>query len=83
VHVKQAIFPPALVSIYLDFVKRPQMADLFGVKLVTATIGRISQDCAGRSQRFADSVRGHGWCGADQTHYISVQSVTIPCYAAA
>ncbi len=35
------------------------MADLFGVKLVTATIGRISQDCAGRLQDFADAVRGH------------------------
>ena len=34
------------------------MADLFGVKLVTATIGRISQDCAGRLQGFADTVRG-------------------------
>ena len=35
------------------------MADLFGVKLVTATIARISQDCAQRFQGFADAVREH------------------------
>jgi transposase len=35
------------------------MADLFGVKLVTATIARISQDCAERFQGFADAVRDH------------------------
>ena len=35
------------------------MADLFGVKLVTATIARISQDCAHRFQGFADAVRDH------------------------
>jgi transposase len=33
------------------------MAHLFGVKLVTATIARISQDCAQRFQSFADAVR--------------------------
>jgi transposase len=33
------------------------MADLFGVPLVTATIARISQDCAARFQGFADAVR--------------------------
>jgi len=33
------------------------MADLFGVRLVTATIARISQDCAQRFQGFADAVR--------------------------
>jgi transposase len=33
------------------------MADLFGVKLVTATIARISQDCAERFHGFADAVR--------------------------
>ena len=33
------------------------MADLFGVQLVTATIARISQDCAERFQGFADAVR--------------------------
>jgi len=33
------------------------MADLFGVTLVTATIARISQDCAQRLQGFADAVR--------------------------
>jgi len=33
------------------------MADLFGVKLATATIARISQDCAQRFQGFADAVR--------------------------
>ena len=35
------------------------MADLFGVKLVTATIARISQDCAHRFRDFADAVRDH------------------------
>jgi len=35
------------------------MADLFGVPLVTATIARISQDCAQRLQGFAEAVRGH------------------------
>jgi transposase len=35
------------------------MADLFGVHLVTATIARISQDCAQRLQGFADAVRDH------------------------
>ena len=33
------------------------MADLFGVHLVTATIARISQDCAQRFQGFANAVR--------------------------
>ena len=33
------------------------MADLFGVHLVTATIARISQDCARRFQGFAEAVR--------------------------
>jgi transposase len=35
------------------------MADLFGVKLATATIGRISQGCASRLRGFADTVRDH------------------------
>ena len=35
------------------------MADLFGVHLVTATIARISQDCAERFQDFAAAVRDH------------------------
>lgn len=35
------------------------MADLFGVKLVTATIARISQDCAHRFRDVADAVRDH------------------------
>jgi len=35
------------------------MADLFGITLVTATIARISQDCAQRFQGFADAVRDH------------------------
>jgi transposase len=35
------------------------MADLFGVKLVTATIARISQDGAERFQGFAGAVRGY------------------------
>ena len=35
------------------------LADLLGVKLVTATIARISQDCARRFQGFADVVRVH------------------------
>ncbi len=34
------------------------MADLFGVRLATATIGRISQECAERFQGFANVVRG-------------------------
>ena len=33
------------------------MADLFGVKLVTATIARISNDCAERFQGFAEALR--------------------------
>ena len=33
------------------------MADLFGVRLATATIARISRDCAERSQSFAIAVR--------------------------
>jgi transposase len=33
------------------------MADLFGVHLVTATLARISRDCARRFQGFADAVR--------------------------
>ena len=35
------------------------MADLFGVKLVTATIARISQDCAQRCQGLTDALRDH------------------------
>jgi transposase len=35
------------------------MAHIFGVQLVTATIARISQDCAQRLQCFADAVRDH------------------------
>ena len=35
------------------------MADLFGVRLATATIARISQDCAARFRSFADAVRSH------------------------
>jgi transposase len=35
------------------------MADLFGVKLVTATIAGISQDCAERFRGFVDAVRDH------------------------
>ena len=35
------------------------MADLFGVNLVTATIARISQDCAERFEGFVDAVREH------------------------
>jgi transposase len=35
------------------------MADLFGVKLVTATIARISQDCAERFQSFTEALRDH------------------------
>ena len=35
------------------------MADLFGVRLVTGTIARISQDCAQRFQGFANAVRDH------------------------
>jgi transposase len=35
------------------------MADLFGVRLATATVAQISQDCASRFQGFADAVRDH------------------------
>jgi len=35
------------------------MADLFGVHLVTATIARISQDCAQRLEGFAEAVCDH------------------------
>lgn len=35
------------------------MADLFGVRLATATIARISQDCAERFRDFAHAVREH------------------------
>jgi transposase len=35
------------------------MADLFGVKLVTATIARISNDCAERFHGFVDALRDH------------------------
>ena len=35
------------------------MADLFGVKLATATLARISQDAAHRFQVFAEAVRDH------------------------
>jgi len=35
------------------------MSDLFGVRLVTATIARISQDCAHRLTGFADTLRDH------------------------
>ena len=35
------------------------MADLFGVRLATATIARISHDCAERFQDFANVVRDH------------------------
>lgn len=35
------------------------MADLFSVHLASATIARISQDCAQRFQDFADAVREH------------------------
>ena len=42
-----------------DSTTRSALADLLGVKLVTATIARISQDCARRFQGFADVVRDH------------------------
>src|SRR5882757_2373271 len=35
---------------------KPAWAGLFGAHLVTATIARISQDCAGRFQGFAEAV---------------------------
>jgi transposase len=35
------------------------MADLFGVTLVTATVARISRDCARRLQGFVEVVRDH------------------------
>ena len=36
------------------------MTDLFGVKLVTATIARISNDCAERFHGFVDAFVGAG-----------------------
>jgi transposase len=55
----------AFVVYLLDYQLLPEkrlaelMADLFGVRLVTATIARISRDCAQRFQGFADAVRDH------------------------
>src|ERR1700689_3022386 len=55
----------ALVVYLLHYQLMPEkrlaalMADLFGVKLATATIARISRDFAGRFQGFADALRGH------------------------
>jgi transposase len=40
------------------------MADLFGVRLATATIARMSQDCAERFQGFANVVRNQAAAAA-------------------
>jgi transposase len=51
------------------------MADLFGVKLVTATI-RISQDCAERFQRFADALRySNAVLGEQRGHDVCILAV--------
>ena len=62
------------------------MADLFGVNLVTATIARISQDCAGRFKGFVATVRDHvaaapvkhmdetGFRIAARTHWLHIAS---------
>ena len=44
------------------------MADLFGVKLVTATIARISRSCAERFQGFADAGARPRDGGTGQAH---------------
>ncbi len=55
----------AIVLYLLHFQLLPEkrlaglMLDLFGVRLATATIARISQDCAERFQGFAEAVRDH------------------------
>ena len=57
---------PKLAAFMAWAVKRTKaktdvLADLFGVKLVTATIARLSQDCAQRLQGFAKcGARPHG-----------------------
>src|SRR5665811_1209482 len=65
------------------------MADLFGVKLVTATIARISQDCARRFQEFAAVVRDHvaaapvkhmdetGFRIGGKTNWLHIASTTV------
>jgi len=62
------------------------MADLFGVKLVSATIARISQDCAERFKGFVATVRDHvaaapvkhmdetGFRIAARTHWLHIAS---------
>ena len=54
-----AAFVPYLLHYQLLSGKRlaALMAELFGVHLVTATIARISQDCAELSRGFADTIR--------------------------
>ena len=66
------------------------MADLFGVKLVTATIAKISQDCAQRFQGFADALRDHvaaapvkhmdetGFRIGGQTQWLHVACTAVP-----
>ena len=52
----------AVAADLLDYQLLPEdglaeaMADLFGVRLVAATIARMSRTCAGRAQGFADTV---------------------------
>jgi transposase len=65
------------------------MADLFGVHLVTATIARISHDCAERFEGFAAAVRDHvavapikhldetGFRIGDKTQWLHVASTVL------
>ena len=56
-------YGPRLLAVYLlHYQLLPEdrlaeaMADLFGVRLVAATLARMSRTCAGRAQGFADTV---------------------------
>jgi transposase len=54
-------YGPRLLAVYLLHYQllpedRLAEADLFGVRLVAATIARMSRTCAGRAQGFADAV---------------------------
>jgi len=68
------------------------MADLFGVRLTTATIARISQDCAKRFQCFAEAVRDRvaaapvkhmdetGFRIGGKTQWLHIASTTLLTY---
>ena len=65
------------------------MADLFDVRLATATITRISQDCAARFQGFVDAVRDQvaaaavkhmdetGFCIGGKTQWLHIASTML------